>query len=794
MENLSALSKTINSYLSLIFKVGLSLVILSSFFLFTNLTTEMFDTAKFLVLLSFSGLLLILLALKFTIADRVTFIRTSLDIPFVLLLAVGIVSLFLSSSPYVALLGNQFKIHGSLISLVAYVLFYFVLVNNLKNIKTVKWFFSFAVIAAEALAVISLITYAGVKILPSPWVHGTNFTLTGSSFSTTAILALLIPFIVIQVLSSSKPLVIALNSLFLLVSGVTIALTGTWATWIAGLFALALTVVATTPVKKIAHIKAFNLVGLIIPLALIGIITILSFIPPMGQAKNPLYTQAQSFPREIQLGFIESWKISVSAFRDLPFWGTGPGTYAFDFTNYKPIEFNSSKYWNLRFDSAFNEYLQILATLGGVGILALLSLTALFISAAFPVIAKSAGQYLRGESEILSGAHPGSEKAALAISGIIFFVLLALHASTLSLWIIGLLVLASFMVSNLPEHAERSWSNQANIKDMFLRIAGNITGSEPSKETIRVDALPGILLTISLILVLAAAFFGGKFVLADYYHRLALNAVSQNQGITAYNNLIAAEKLNPYNDAYRTDLAQTNFALANAIATAKAPTEASPTGSLTDQDKQNIQVLLQQSITEGRTAVTLSPKSAIDWEILALLYRQIAGVAQNALIFSLDAYGRAIFQDPLNPNLRLSVGGVYYAVRNYDTAIRFFTDAINIKPDFANGYYNLSVALRDKGDLNNAVTVAEKLVTLVDKSTPDYKAANEYLTDLKNRIASGSAQTSEIQPPAAKTSGSLQQKELPKVVNVGNPPEKIATPEAVKKPVATPTPTPTTNP
>ncbi|MDD5416251.1 MAG: O-antigen ligase family protein [Candidatus Daviesbacteria bacterium] len=785
MEELQGLRKTVNNYLGLIFKIGLCLVILSSFFFFTNLTTEMFDSAKFVVLIIFTGLLLVLLTLKFTIADKVTFVRTPLDIPLILLLVVGIVSTFLSSAPYVALLGNQLKIHGSLVSLAVYILFYFILVNNLKNIKNIRWIFTLTIVASQVLAVASLLTYSGVKILPGPWVHGINFTPTGSNFSTTAILALLIPFIVIQILTSSKPILLILNSLFLLLSGLAIALTGTWATWIGALVALLLTVAAIAPIRQISRIRPISLIGLIGPISLIGLITALSFIPPLSGVKNPIYTQAQNFPREIQLSFVDSWKISVSAFRDSPFWGTGPASFSFDFTNYKPVEFNTSKFWNLRFDLPFNEYLQVLASLGGIGLVALLSLTALFISSAYQT-------YMTYRSD---RSYSESEKVTLAISGLIFFIILALHSATLSVWVIGLLVLASFMVINQENNPglfsfKPGLNEQNNFKNMFLKIAGNISNPESLKETIRIDALPGILLTIALALVLFAGFFGGKFVLADYYHRLALNAVAENQGIVAYNNLIAAEKLNPYNDVYRTDLAQTNFALANAIATAKAPTEASPSGSLTDQDKQNIQILLQQSISEARTAVTLSPKSAINWEILAMLYRQISGVAQNALVFSLDAYGRAIFQDPLNPNLRVSVGGVYYAVKNYDMAIRFFTDSINLKPDFTNGYYNLSVALRDKGDLTNAQALAEKLLTLIDKSSPDYKTVSDYLDDLKSRVASGSTKESEIQPPASKETGALQQKELPKVVDVGNPPNNIATPSAVKKPNPTPTPKP----
>lgn len=783
------LRKLVNTYFGLIFKVGLVAVILSTLFLFSNLFSEFYDIPKFLILVIFTGLLLILLTLKFTLTGKVVFIRTPLDIPLLLLLAVGIVSTVLSSSPYVSLLGNQLRINGSLVVLITLVLFFFILVNNLKGLKDIKWIFTILIPASQILALITLLSYTGIKLLPASWTTALNFTTTGSSFSTTAILALLVPFMVNQILGNTKPVYKIANSIFLAISGVTIALTGVWATWIAAILGLVLTISISNigSINNISKLKAVNLIGLITPLVVIALVTILSFIPPVGGAKNPIYTQAQSFPREIQLGFVDSWKISVSAFRDVPFWGTGPATYLFNFTGYKPVEFNSSKFWNLRFDWSFNEYLQTLATLGGIGLIALLSLTALYISAAYPVIATAS---------IIGNNKPETDlKAVLAISGLVFFIILALHASTLPLWIIGILVLASFMASNLADNLQRSWGAASNLKGAFLKIAANITSHNSSEETIRVDALPGVLLTIALALVLFTFFFGGKFALADYHHRIALNAVAQNQGIVAYNELVTAEKLNPYSDLYRTDLAQTNFALANAIAVAKGPTEASPAGSLTDQDKQNIQVLLQQSITEGRTAVTLSPRSAINWEILALLYRQIAGVAQNALVFSLDAYGRAIFQEPLNPLLRLNVGGVYYAIQNYDMAIRFFTDAINLKNDYANGYYNLSVALRDKGDLASAQTTAEKLLTLIDKSSPDYQAADDYLTDLKNRIASGSANQSQIQPPAAQTTGALQEEDLPKVIDLPKP-EKIATPEAVKKPEASsePTASPTSSP
>lgn len=750
MENLKQI---VNTYFNLVFKVGIVLVILATLFLFTNLTTEFYDTPKFVILLTFVGLILILWALRTTFLGKVVFVRTPLDLPLILLLSVAVVSTFASSAPYVSLLGLQTKIHGSLISIVIYAIFYFLLTNNLKGTREVRFMLFLTTLAGALLSGVTLLVYSGAKILPAPWTHSTNFTPTGLSFTTAAILVLLLPLVLSSAIQAGKLPFKVLNSFLLLVFGATIALTGSLSTWVAGALALFLTVWVVNPIRQISLIGLIRLIGLIVPAVFLALVIVLSFIPPIGGRGNPLYTQAKNFPREIQLSLIPSWKVSVSSFRDMPFWGTGPATFFFNFTAYKPIEFNQSKFWNLRFDTSFNEYLQVLASLGGIGLLALLSLTVLFINSAYRI--------LRLENHQLP--------KALAISGIAFFTILSMHTSTLPLMVMGLFILASFFVLDVSESVERSWKNVLIL--------------QTSEETVRIDALPAMLLIISLVLVLFTFYFGGKFAYADYHHRLALNAVAQNQGVIAYNGLIAAEKLNPYADLYRTDLAQVNFALANAIATSKAPSEAFPEGSLSDQDKQNIQVLLQQSIAEGRTAVTLSPRSAVNWEVLALLYRQISGVAQNALLFSLDSYGRTIIQDPLNPILRLNVGGVYYAVGNFDLAIRFFTDAINLKPDFANGYYNLSVALRDKGDLNSALQAAQKVVELVDKDSADYKVATDYLNDLKSKVSPPTPE----QPPAAQTTGALQQKELPKVINLPKP-EKIATPEAIKKPSPTPAP------
>lgn len=785
------------SYFNLIFKVGLILAVLAIFFLFTGYTTEFYEPAKLTVLSVFAAIMLVVSSLRFTLTGKVTFTRTPLDLPLLILAVVAVISTLLSTSPYVSLLGNAPRYHGSLIALIVYVLLYFVVVNNLRGLRDIRQLVKLLLSAGVVLSVITLLSYAGVKVLPPPWSHGINFTPTGASFSTAAILAMLIPFVVFGVLSSREDkaglTVKTVYGAILMLFGLTAALTGiginfdsSWAPIFAAFSGLGLIWFYTQP--RLTH-QAVPFI--VVPLILVAVITALSFIPPVGGAKNPLYERARSFPREVQLSFPISWKVSVSAFRDSPVWGTGPATYLFNFTNYKPIEFNNSQYWNLRFNEPFNEYLEALATKGGVGLAALLFFTAIFVSLSLRALNTLKHNHPNFTHYLIADKY-NMLLPALAVSGLIFIVLLAFHTATLPMMALGLIILASFMVVYARQESQQLnlKAKDGGVKTVLLRLANLVSPLDPQAESLRIETLPSVLLTVALAVVLATFYFGSKFLLADYHHRLALNAVAQNDGITAYNRLIQAERLNPYSDLYRTDLAQTNLALANSIVVAKGPTEASPSGSLTAEDTQNIQILIQQAVNEGKSATNLSPRNPINWEILANIYRQISGVAQNAILFALDSYGRAIQNDPLNPILRLNVGGVYYTIKNYDLAIRFFTDAINLKPDYANAYFNLSVALRDKGDLQAASSTAQQTLELItDKNSQDYKLAESYLTDLKNRIASGSAQQSPITAPEQTSSGALQQERLPNVVDLPKP-EKITTPSAVKKESPSPTPRP----
>src|SRR3989344_2694392 len=684
---------------------------------FTTLTTEFFETAKFFLLVIATLLLLVIWAIRFMTDGKLELPKTPLDIFLVLFLGVAILSTIMSATRFPAIFGSIPKVHSSLIYICAVTLLYFLIVFNIKTIKQVTFVVNLMIGSGVLLSIASLLTFFKVS---------TPVALVGSLTNAALYLSLLIPL--------SLRLLIAKPSIGVLVNLIifsALVLVGNNTAWIVASFG----VIATLVVFKKSLTKILPFLVLITGVTLF--LAVFSISPAL-QDKTPLGKFAASAPKEVQLPFGISWKISAGAFRDAPLIGTGPATYLYNLTQYKPLEYNQTNLWNTRLTSAHNFLLQTLAETGGLGLALILAAIITFILF------------------WLKNGGLAAKDLGLATAGVSFILLMALSPLSILIQTAGFMIWALAMASR-----EKQIDYEINPRSVGA-------GAHP--------LIPTLILLPILVLIVAGFYFTSKMALGEYYHHQALNAVSKNQGLEVYNNLVAAEKQNPYADLYRSDLAQTNFALANALATQKGPTEASPTGSLTDQDKANIQQLLQQSIAEGRSAVAIAPRSAANWEVLASIYKQISGVSQNALQFSLDAYGRAIALDPLNPLLRLSVGGVYYQLKNYDLAVRFFDDAVSLKPDYSNALYNLAIALRDKGSYKEGIAIAERLVAQLSGKTDseDYRLASELLSDLKTKAPATT------EPITAEPVSALEKENLPKVLNLPKP-ESIATPEAIKK-------------
>jgi tetratricopeptide (TPR) repeat protein len=134
---------------------------------------------------------------------------------------------------------------------------------------------------------------------------------------------------------------------------------------------------------------------------------------------------------------------------------------------------------------------------------------------------------------------------------------------------------------------------------------------------------------------------------------------------------------------------------------------------------------------------------------LAQVYQSIVPFAQGADEFAIQTYSQAVALDPINPNLRIALGGVYYALGRFDEAIQVFQLAVLAKPDLANAHYNLGLALREKGETDQAIAQMNAVLSLVAKDSQDYQIAKTELDNLeKNKTSKTTGEAETLTPPA----------------------------------------------
>ena len=245
---------------------------------------------------------------------------------------------------------------------------------------------------------------------------------------------------------------------------------------------------------------------------------------------------------------------------------------------------------------------------------------------------------------------------------------------------------------------------------------------------------------IYLVLIGGTGFYLWKNFTSEFYYKMSLDAVNENNLPKLYENQAKAVQANNYNEDFRRNFSQTNLLLANNIA-------AKPAETITDQDRETIAQAIQAAIQEGKAAVALNPQKVTNWQNLASVYRQIINVAENAPVWAISTYQQAIIRDPRNPALRLDLGGIFYLFQNYAEAQRLFEQAVSLKPDWSNAHYNLAWAYYQQGLYQPAVEQMQIVVGIIDpaKQAEDFKKSQKDLEDFKKKLAEAQTQQQQQQ-------------------------------------------------
>jgi tetratricopeptide (TPR) repeat protein len=425
-----------------------------------------------------------------------------------------------------------------------------------------------------------------------------------------------------------------------------------------------------------------------------------------------------------------SWVISVETLKVTPILGIGPGNYLTAFNLFRPISYNQTNLWPLRFASASNFYLTALTETGLLGFGGIIILILSFFKS-FREKIWNTNIFNKLPSALL----------------LIMIAILPPSPTTL-------VMLFVYMALATKVH-------KMNLNTLALSHSQQETGETSVKFAKRI---PSLTIFIPIFIVVLYSFLSlTTAAIAEAKYKNALDAINRNDGKLAYDTLISTINTNPNVDRYHSTYAQLNLALANSIAKKE---------SLTDTDKQTVSQLIQQAIREGKSAVSLNPQRSGNWELLGSIYRSIINVAKDADKFSIQTYSQAISLDPMNPNLRIILGGIYHQIKNYDSAIDTFKLASVAKPNLANAHYNLAIAYKDKGDTQNAINEIQTVLNLLDKNSNDYKLAQKTLDDLqKNK---------DIKPQQGENLAAPQETQLPIKEKINLPQD--ATPPASPKP------------
>ncbi len=307
----------------------------------------------------FVGLLLLsllLFAVKVVLSKKVYYRASMLDVPLLIFLGVALVSSLFSVNLYDSFLGRNEYFILNFVFLLFSVLFYFVIVNTLHSPQRWRGVFDTVLIVGGVTSVLFILkTLFGLTL---PLVGGVwNIVAnTNSSFGLWMIVIFILAAgsLIKKNIGVSRALfyffIMMLTAVPLLVMGFAFL----WGVMLLGLVLLLL--------LGVSFLQDSRLGWLSVLFALL-IITCVFII--FGSPKSLQW----GLPSEVSLGVKPSWMITkgvlFSGAKDFLI-GSGPGTFAADFSKFRSVDFNYDQMaWSLRFNQPLNSFFAILAE-GGI--------------------------------------------------------------------------------------------------------------------------------------------------------------------------------------------------------------------------------------------------------------------------------------------------------------------------------------------------------------------------------------------------------------------------------------------
>ena len=692
---------------------------------------DQFELPKLTLLRILTSILFGIWAIRELEKGTISFVKTPLDIPLLLWIAINIVCTIFSIAPHLSFRGEYENFAGSL-SNINYVILYFLAVQFLKNTKQIQILLIALMISGFLICLYSVAQFFGydfIKWNEESVIKGRYFASMGNPNFLGALLIMIIPvvisYFVMAIKNRKNSLIFVLFAFFILLY---IALFGTQSRGpflgfvfsflfmlSYGIYKLYKNLLRSSELQHVsfnsllfALIKKYR-IWIILFFVLMGIAIFLSLT--IGKNATKRITESiADIKGSLSQSRLHIWIPALKIIKDYPILGTGVDTFKAIFPKYEGLDFAYIDGTNVSSRTAHNELLNIAATMGLIGLAIYLLIIFVFIKLFY----KPFAAINNFEIKLIS--------LSLFASFIAYFVqnIFSFGVAAINTTLYLFMAIQAFIYNSIYGEKKLNFalypSSEKSTKFIFQIIAVIISSFFAYKAYILLSAD----YSYNKGKILGNVY--GRWDLAIKEHIKSVEKVPLEVKYHVYLGL-AYEQM-----ALRVDDRAKQIDLINlAIKEYKKGIELNPANSYYWGNLGRIYSLFariennpeyyQQSIYYYTEAIKKAPVTGLFYHNLIELY-----VRNNMINEALQVFSKLEFCDKkLAANAAFLLGNVFFTGKDFARAIEFYQKAVTYVPDFLQAQFNLAVTYATLNDKNTALTLLQDI--LIKK--PDFDKADE---------------------------------------------------------------------
>lgn len=637
---------------------------------FLPITSNVLDFNKQFLMIGLLTIALVAWLVKLLTQEKVRWYKGLVVVLFLAFVIVYGLATFFSLRPYDSLMGLDNNLSRALINLIYFFIFFLLLVNYKRENK---FLFTFLVSSA-IVGIIGLFQILDIFIFPWNFTKAASFNTIGTITSLGIFLAILLPLVFGLLPRAKKWFKGFLVALFIL-SLVVILLLNFRTLWIITAIAMAIIIGFWLTKKEVLLEK--NLGWLTIPVIILAFCLIFLIFRP-----GPFFNL--NLPIELGLSYQGGWDVVKEVIRHNPILGSGPETFVYNYSLYKPESINQTIFWNLGFNNAPAEILSLLSEIGILGLIAFLGLITIFLL-----------KVVRG----LTGKEIGLFSSWLTLMISWFF-----YPQNITLMFVFWLFFAFLVIASSDE--------KKDIKIVNLRASG---------KTALVASLGFIIL---IIMVIGFLYLEGSRFIAEAKYKSGLELINKGMLDSGIDKVVRATSINPYQNEFYKNLAQLFLVQIN---------QNLNDPELTQQERESrVQVGINNAISSAIKATTLNPKDASGWIVRGSVYRNLIALTDRAGTWAIESYEKALTLEPTNPFIYTEIARTYITevdflsgqedqkeqIADYlNKAIEAYNEAIKLKPNYSLAHFEIALVYDRQGKTAQAIAKMEDNRRLAPRDT-----------------------------------------------------------------------------